>query len=519
MADATAALVRPDDPARTPTPGATAVTGPTRTRQPRARRVVPLAALVLLVLLVARLPLLRLPLGTQDEAIILVYAQQLLDGRLPHRDVYTVYGPGVFGLTAGSFLLLGPTLVAERLVGLLLQAVLVGGVLGLTLDRGRRAAFVAGVGCVVVLTPLGLVAYAWVAGLACIVWGLVLLRRDAVVAAGVVLGLAALFRPEMVLPAYAAAVPLALGWSRARRLLVGAVVGLAPSVLYYGWIGRQAVDNIVLQRGLVDARLAPDASTIALVVLSAVVVVVLLVAAVRARRADHWSFAVLAIVTVPQLLQRTDLDHLAFVLAVPLPLALVALGDLVGRSGPLVTTARVALLACLAALVAQAPGLHARGPATTYAVGDRSVVLTVEDARLVDVARRAALAVAPSGSSVFVGVEEMARPSVSPVLLYLLLPELRADAYYLELPVGATPTVGRALARDVAGADVLLLAHVPVSASQAFAPFVPRGPGDADAVVRARFCRQTHTDLVDVLAPCRSAGDTAAPADPAAVRQ
>ncbi|MER7074174.1 hypothetical protein [Terrabacter sp. NPDC000476] len=362
------------------------------------------------------------------------------------------------------------------------------------------------------LTPLGLVAYAWVAGLACIVWGLVLLRRDAVLAAGAVLGLAALFRPKMILPAYAAAAPLAISWVRHRRLLVGAAFGLAPSVLYYGGVGWQAVDNVVLQRGLVDARLAPSSATVALLALSGGVVLVLLVAAVRARRADRWSFVVLALVTVPQLLQRTDLDHLAFVLAVPLPLALVAIEDLVDGSRVLVTTARSTLFGCLVVLVAQAPALHPRGPATTYTVGDRSVVLMASDARLVDDARRAALAAAAPGSAVFVGAEEMARPSITPVLLYLLLPELRTDGYYLEMPVGVTPEVGRALARDVAGADVLLLARFPTAASQAFAPFVPRGPDDADVVVRTGFCRQGRAGLVDVLTPCRSGPDAPSPA-------
>ena len=154
--------------------------------------------LVLGVLAALRLPWLHAPLVTQDEGIILVYAQQILDGRLPQRDFYTVYGPGTFGLTAGAFALFGSTLVAERLIGLTFQALVVGGVYRLGLARGRGAAVGASLLSVLCLTPLGLAAYAWLGGIACIVWGLVLLHgRKHIGAAFALLALSAVFRPEI----------------------------------------------------------------------------------------------------------------------------------------------------------------------------------------------------------------------------------------------------------------------------------------------------------------------------------
>lgn len=455
---------------------------------------------VMVALAAARLPVLGRPVETQDEAIVLVYAQQTLDGRLPHRDFYTVYGPGVFGLTAGAFAVLGPQLLAERLVGLCLQAAVVSGVLALALDRSRRAAVGAALLCVLVLTPLNLVACAWIGGLACIAWGMVLLRRGNLLAAGLLLGLSALFRPEMIVPAYASAVPLTLGRFQLHRILPAVLTGLAPSALYYGLVGRRALDNIVLQRGAVDARLEANPLSVLLIVLAAAVVALLLVSAVWGRQAHLWSFFIFALLTMPQLLQRSDHDHLAYVLAVPAPLALLALGDLGLRSWGLVAGARGALAALLGLIVVQ-PVLHHGEPSVPYAVGDRHVVLTKSDAKLVDGVRKAVLGKVPAGASLFLGTQEMARPSLTPVILYFLLPELRAQPYYLEMPVGVTPTVGRALARDVARANVVLLTDFSPEGSRAFAPHVPRGPGDADAMVQRRFCR-VATDPLAVMVPC-----------------
>jgi len=60
-----------------------------------------------LALLLLRAPLMLQSLDTLDESLVLVYAQEVLDGRVTHRDFFTVYGPAQFWLVAAFFKALG----------------------------------------------------------------------------------------------------------------------------------------------------------------------------------------------------------------------------------------------------------------------------------------------------------------------------------------------------------------------------------------------------------------------------
>ena len=82
----------------------------------------------------------------------------------------------------------------------------------------------------------------------------------------------------------------------------------------------------------------------------------------------------------------------------------------------------------------------------------------------------------------------MRLPAVTPVELYFLFPELRADAYYLELPIGVSAAVGRRMAEDIRGADVLVLSHFPEDVARRLNPYVPLGPSDPNDMVRSDFC-------------------------------
>ena len=58
------------------------------------------------------------PLNTLDEALLMVYPEQILTGDVPNADFFTSYGPGGLTLLAGVFSLVGPSVLAERIVGL-----------------------------------------------------------------------------------------------------------------------------------------------------------------------------------------------------------------------------------------------------------------------------------------------------------------------------------------------------------------------------------------------------------------
>ncbi|MGO4596681.1 hypothetical protein [Terrabacter sp. 2RAF25] len=460
--------------------------------------------LVFGVLAALRLPWLHAPLVTQDEGIIVLYAQQILDGRLPQRDFYTVYGPGTFGLTAGAFALFGSELVVERLVGLAFQALMVGGVYRLALSRGRAVAVGASLVSVLCLTPLGLAAYAWVGGLACIVWGLVLLQgRTRLAPAFALLALCAIFRPEMALPALAAGMPFLTSWAAVRRALIGVSIGVAPSLAFYLTWGQRIFANAVLERGLVNAKHELGGAVVVILAVAGAMAAVLVFAAWRRRTSESISRALLVLLMLPQLVQRTDLDHFAYVAAIAAPLAFVTL------TGPAATGATaavhlrwLALVVGVAALVVPSRFAGSTSTTTAYEVAGRAVDVDVNAVPALDTLRRSVLAVAPHGAKLFIGTQDMRLPSVTPVQLYFLFPELRADAYYLELPIGISPTVGRRIADDVRNADVLLLSRFPADMAHRLNPYVPLGPRDADDAVRAGFCVAGGSAELQIMVRC-----------------
>lgn len=471
-----------------------------------SRRASSTAVVALLVgVVVLRLPYLGHPLMTQDEAIIPVYAEQILDGRLPHRDFYTAYGPATFGLTALAFTVIGPSLVAERLVGLAYQLLIVGGVYALCAHRGRRAAALAGAVSLVCLTPTGLIAYAWLGGLACIVWGLALIaRRNSVVAGMAILSLCALFRPEMLVPAFGAAVFL-LRRDRVGPAFAGTLLGLAPAVAYYATWGARALDNIVLERLVADAGLVLGSAAVSVLTLAVAVTGILALQAWRARSREQWAFAALSLFMVPQVFQRPDVDHLMFFLAVSGPLAVVGFTGLLRtprRPSALARLGQAGVALALAASVAVPLAHVVRSPSTSYEVGGRVLQVTQADARALDHVRALVSTNATPGSRLFVGAMDMSRATISRVQLYFVLPELTVDSYYLELPVGMSESAGAVLAEDVRRADVLLLSDFSPSLLEELNPHIGDGPTRADAIVAREFCRRAGTEFAAVFVRC-----------------
>ncbi|GAB3886483.1 hypothetical protein GCM10028802_37410 [Terrabacter terrigena] len=464
-------------------------------------------AIVLGVLTALRLPWLHAPLVTQDEGIIVLYAQQILDGRLPQRDFYTVYGPGTFALTAGAFAMLGSSLVVERLVGLALQSLVVLGVYRLALGRGRVFAVGASLLSVLCLTPLGLAAYAWVGGLCCIVWGIVLLQgRRRLVPAFALLALSAFFRPEMALPALAAGLPFLTSRAAWRSAVLGVATGSAPSVVFYVTWGGRAFDNVVLQRGLVNARMQIDGHIVVILCLAVATLLVLLLSAIRVGSAEAWSRVLLVALMLPQLVQRTDLDHLGYLMALGAPFVVLAgFGRPESASRWPSVIGRGALVVVLALLIVPSRLLVAPGPSAAYEVAGRSVEVPAEDVGAINELRRSVLHLVSPGARVFVGTQDMRMPSVTPVQLYFLFPELRTDAYYLEMPIGISTTVAEQMADDVRGSDVLLLSRFPRDLTERLFPNVPLGPSDADEAVRAGFCPAGGSADLRIMVRCATA--------------
>ncbi len=118
----------------------------------RGRRLDLLAlGVVALALLLPLLGLLRYQGPPMEEGFMLVFPEQLMNGRIPHQDFLHLYGPGSLWLLAGVFEVFGTSLTVERLVGLLQHAALAFGMFALLRPWGRRVATSAALVSIVIL--------------------------------------------------------------------------------------------------------------------------------------------------------------------------------------------------------------------------------------------------------------------------------------------------------------------------------------------------------------------------------
>jgi hypothetical protein len=455
------------------------------------------------------------PIQTLDESLLLVYPEQMLAGRAPHRDFFTVYGPGGFGLLAAVYSLLGPGVIVERGVGLLYHVAIATGVVQLTSSFGRRASRAAGVTSALLLFPLDLTAYAWLGGLALTVWSLALLIRPgeprSAFVAGVLGGLAPAWRFEMVV-LLAASGPLIWRTNLRRPYLAGLAVGLTPTVLFLATSGRQVLDNVIVSRMAVNAQLRLEtvpSLVWAGVAVSLLTTVALVIAAARgsAPRRVMISFAALCVLLLPQEMQRIDLPHVIFALCVIAPLGVACvLGpgkDL--EAGPL-RGGLVVLTFVLLSLLTVSAANALRDPGTTELThSGRSIVVSQTDETELKGLLRAITETVPPGSRIFVGATDMSVPTLSRIELYHLLPEYQAGSYYLELPPGVAEKGGSPLLDDVLKADALILTDVPRQLRESLFPHMGRGVETVNRAVDQYFCPQRTIADTTIYVRCDSA--------------
>ena len=454
------------------------------------------------------------PFPLTDEALLLVYPEQMLAGRVPNLDFFTVYGPGGFGLLAAVYAVAGPAVVVERAVGLVYHAAIAAGVVRLTSPFGRTAAYASGITSAVLLVLPGPAAYAWFGGLALVVWSLATLVRPAstrtTFIGGLLGGLVAAWRIEMLVLLIAAG-PLIWRQRSARSYLSGVAVGLAPTAVFLVVAGRQVVGNVFVSRMAVDARMALDTVSGPVwlgIGLSVLIVLALTLAALRSswRRRELLAYAVLGALLLPQELQRVDVFHVVYVMCVIAPLGVALLLSRRAAdpmSGPSRRFMLVTLVA-LAMLTAAGTFVSLSGPAVTaLSFQGRSVPV---DSRLepgLSAELRLIQRTFPRGARVFVGAEDMSVPTFNDVGLYHLLGGYyRSDFYYLELPPGVAEKAGSPLVSDVRHADGLVLVHVPRRVREEAFPNIRPGSEAANELVSSRFCPTGSTPLVTVYVRC-----------------
>jgi hypothetical protein len=435
------------------------------------------------------------PGTVMDEGALLVYPELIAKGKLPYRDFETFYGPANLYVLAAAYSGFGTNIFVERAVGLIYRLLIVSAAFLLA----RQWGIVVASGCMAVtgflVVQTGLGAFAWIGGLACLLWSLWLTcKTDStarVLAGGMMAGCALLFRPDLIIAVGLSTLPLWLVLARSARwkYLAGAALPallLAGLTLLVGW--DQIYNNLVLfpvfrsSPGRRLPVLSADLYLICLFVLHVITSLFNVAVGAKVVRAQPreirgrllFGSALLGLGLTHQIVQRLDLMHVlsaAIVSIGLLPLTLTAL--LSARTPTRVRRwpAPLAITTVLALLAFAAPELFARfrqevisslNP-TADNVGivksnARSFPLGAADRTGAANEIVAALAdVAVPGQKLFVGPADLRRTNYNNTFFYHLLPELVPATYFLEMnPLSANRPDSR-LSADVQSADWLLL--------------------------------------------------------------
>ena len=281
---------------------------------------------MLVAVIAAAVPLiclLRVPVQGNDECLLLVHPEEVLKRSEPHRDFATVYGPLTYWTLALAFRLSGPSLYAERLVGVTYRVVVV--LAPALLPRrsaGAGAAATAVLLSLVMQVTLVPLVYGFFDALARIDSGLALLASQsgprARAAGGALLGLAAGFRPEMGALALGG-VPLRLKGSK-RPVSLGWFIGLLPLSFPLTRAVPEVSRNVIRGRLLINARVATSSPVLAIgVAVLASISVATLVVGYQERDHAPGAAGLVGLLLPPQAAQRLDVRPELWVTSVIAP--------------------------------------------------------------------------------------------------------------------------------------------------------------------------------------------------------
>jgi hypothetical protein len=355
------------------------------------------AALFLISLLYLALCM-DMTVGPFDEGITLLGADRVLHGAVPHRDFYTLYGPGQFYVLAGLFKLFGASVLIERVWTIIACACCIGFIF-LVVDRvaPRRFAVlgaIAGLPWFQNTHPYG---GAIIPCMAAILAGLLFLtpvlgrggRSPRLLGAGVCAGVAMLFRYDVGVAVFGSeCLLLAISiWferpvvpNRPRAILeslvvfgAGYLIVAVPLVIAYGtngvfpdWFFDVVVfpaDAYARTRGLPLPRLwvlrkAPTEFIgvyLPLVVFAAVVPAIMAAAGQRALQWTLLTLAVLELIWFGKGFVRATLAQMSMALVLCAPLAAMAAQPIRGRGRIGSAMAVAARVLCLGLIVATEP--------------------------------------------------------------------------------------------------------------------------------------------------------------------
>jgi hypothetical protein len=481
------------------------------------------SGLVLVAFLALLVPWFFAPGSPMDEGGILAYADRVLHGDVPMRDLHSFYGPLNSYVIALVFKVAGPSLYAERTVGLVYRLVLAAALLALVRRRGAPGILFAGVAIVLLLTSQGVGAFASYAALASSAAAILAADTRRPLAAGALAGLAVLMRFDWILPVVLASLPFLVVWSwRARiRVLAGFFAVAAIYVPYLAIVGQEKARLWLDQlrtgqsgRGLpVPHWPSYPGCVFDLMVFS---VVVLAVLGLRRRRTAegivYLAASLLGAGLLPYVLVRADRTHIVVGAVVPIavfaaaaPVAIEDLRALVRPVPRLIVIPALTLVGLFAVSMAivltTSASLRAPKSYTVSHDGRTFRIARSSSARAATRTVERTDALASAGGRLFVGPGDLRRTSYADSYLYYLLPRLRPATFFITLDPRSTELRGSRLADQLRRADVVILnkAYDAFSEPNRSSEF---GSPEPNRVLRDEFCVRGAFGTFRVYARC-----------------
>lgn len=464
--------------------------------------------------------------GIYDEGLALYGAQRVLEGDVPYRDFWTIYGPAQFYALAGLFQLFGSSIAVERVWSAAAVAANIVGV-GLLL-RGSTHRAIAG----------ALLAAVWLAGspmpgspmpvaLAFALLSLALLERGrarpslpAIASAGCLAGIASLFRHDLgaTLLVVQGIWLFAVRGREARKLR-------EPAAYLLGWVGTTLpaaallvsnvpVGTLLDQLVLFPAQVFPAYRRLPWPALDIqglrfyCAPVLLALGTLRAlliwrsgRPLDPtWCCALmLGLLCLRQASVRSDVNHMLPSMLLAIVVSCRMLADLASHPQRLGRALKLTSTLALAALLAgmspsfASPWRELRHP--TRAEGPSSlpraagIRVPASKQRYEEVVRFVRDRV-PAGEPIFVGNARHDRLHYNDIIFYFLAERDSATAFHELHPGAATSRrVQEQIVRDLAGVNTLILANIASEEDN----LSSRGSGSRvlDDYIRAHF-EQVH---------------------------
>lgn len=437
------------------------------------------------------------PALAMDEGALLVYPELILKGNLPYRDFETFYGPANPLILSTVYSFAGPNVITERAVGLAYRVVILMAIFFLVQRWNLALAAISTAIAGILLMPTDLGAFAWVGAVAAALLSICLaIKTDSTqraFLAGLLAGIALLFRPDFAPAMFISALPLTLMMPRLGRwrYILGVAAGLVPYAVLSAIAGpMQVLNNLFLYPVFYSSpgRRLPFFSAEPYVirlfffeVFAMLINIGLGLALIRQNRIDVsarllLSLALLGLGLTHQAIQRVDSGHVipAGILSLSvLPVSIFLLCGAFRIIGSNLWRAVAAGAAVSVALLTIVPGLGDIGLnqllvslngnarcAVFVESGDRSFPvrsprLALDASQVVDRLN----SLATNGQRLFVGPADLRRTNYNDTFFYHLLPRLRPATYFLEMnPLSANRPNSR-LASDIASADWLVLSR------------------------------------------------------------